>query len=986
MSLAKFKFEPELLYQRDAIDSVANLFEGMPLSSNQYSVITPTTSQRQVQTEFGGIKNPELPVGFEGQLLNNLNKAQIDNNITQSEDLEGLNFTVEMETGTGKTYVYLRTIFDLQRRYEFLKFIVLVPSIAIREGVMAQIELMNEHLQSLYQTPFRAKVYDSKNLSDLKEFESSNILQILIMNIDALNKESNLINLPNDDMSGYSPIEYIRSCSPVLILDEPQNMESEKSLETISNLNPLCVLRYSATHKKLYNQVYRLGPVEAHEQELVKSIDVASVLEDANVNTTYVELLKIDRPKQRAQLRINMGAGLSAKQKSCWVKSGSDLFELSKGREEYKTGYIVDNIYLRSGEEKVVFTGRHVVEIDQPIGGYGDEVRRAQIKITIEQHLEKERQLAGSNESIKVLSLIFIDKVDNYRLYTVDGDKPGQYAEWFEEIYEEVRTHSFPDLTLPNPIDAHNGYFSKDSKGRLKDTRGSSNSDVTTYDLIMRDKERLLSTDEPLRFIFTHSALREGWDNPNVFQICTLNRAKSHDRRRQEIGRGLRLSVKGSGERVRDKQINRLTVIASEAYEDFAAALQTEYEEDTGRDFGVIPRDAFTGIQLPQAKIKIEELDAPATEVTIADSRAIYDALNKGGIINEEGHITDAFSPEDSDFTLSLPERFKIIDLEIVDRIERYRNPLRVRNARDRKKINFQKHVMLNNEFVDLWGKISKKTNYRVKIDTSKLIAEISEELHNAAPIEPVKILTQIAELKHEHSGIEVEAVSTSRQTDTSTPPFLPDILADLQNETDLTRKTICEILQRSNRLRDFLINPQEFLNLIVSTAKKVMNNQLLPGIQYKEIAGQKWEVSLLDTDTGVDLERYLDRLYEVQNIDKTPYDYVEFDSQVEKCFAKALDANRDVKFFVKLPAWFKVATPLGSYNPDWAVMFKESGGSKLYLIYETKSTTNIDELHAAEKYKVMCGEKHFEAIDVDYEVLTRLDESKKLRELYGTS
>ena len=541
MASLKLRFEPNLGYQRDAIDAAADLFDGMPLASNGFSLSTVSGGQLGL-TEFGA-GNPNPGPAFEEMLLENLRAVQDRNQLELSGHLQGSHFTVEMETGTGKTYVYLRTMFEMNRKYGFSKFIIVVPSVAIREGVKASIDIMREHFSSLYSAPFDGAIYDSKNLSTVRQFATTNTMQILVMNIDAFRKDldasgeegtsrANVINRANDRMSGRRPIEYIQSCRPIVVVDEPQNMESEKATAAIDRLNPLCTLRYSATHKKLYNPIYRLGPVEAHDQKLVKSIEVASIVEDENLNAAFVELVRIDQAHMSAQLRINVGRGSGGRQANRWVRQGSDLQGLSDERQEYASGFIVSDISFRPGDEYVEFSNGCLVEFDSPLGGFRDDIRRAQLRATIEQHLDRERALSRQGDDIKVLSLIFVDRVANYRVHGDDGDQPGPFATWFEELYADVAGRpKYAALDLPTAPGVHDGYFSKDSKGRLKNTGGHSAADVTTYDLIMRDKERLLSRDEPLRFIFTHSALREGWDNPNVFQICTLNESRSRDRK-----------------------------------------------------------------------------------------------------------------------------------------------------------------------------------------------------------------------------------------------------------------------------------------------------------------------------------------------------------------------------------------------------------------------------------------------------------------------
>lgn len=983
MSGVSLKFEPDLSYQHQAVEAAVGLFSGMPLASGEFSV--EVTSGTQLALTELGIGNPDPGPSLEGVFLENLQLVQEANDLPITPQLEGPHFTVEMETGTGKTYVYLRTMFELHKRYGFTKFVIVVPSVAIREGVLASIDLMRHHFKSLYSSPVDAQVYDSKNLGRVRQFATSNSMQILVINIDAFRKDveadgdegarnANVINRATDAMSGRRPIEFIQSCRPVVIVDEPQNMESAKAAAAIDRLNPMCTLRYSATHKKDYNPIYRLGPVEAHELRLVKSIEVASVVEDDNLNAAFVGVESVDQPKMRARVRLNVGSGSSGGQKPVWVKRGDDLGVLSEGRHEYESGYIVENISFRPGDEHVEFNSGRIIYLGEEQGGFPDEVRRAQIRETVRQHLDRELALHRQGEQIKVLSLIFLDKVANYRQYTDEGPQPGPFAEWFESVYSELAAKpKYAALALNPAEDVHGGYFSRDKATknkpeRLKDTRGNTKADEDTYELIMRDKERLLDPDVPLRFIFSHSALREGWDNPNVFQICTLNESRSSDRKRQEIGRGLRLPVNHDGERVRDRHINRLTVIANEAYEEFASALQSEYEEDTGRKFGVVERVAFNRLLRPEGHpVK------PGEKFGADGSAIVWDHLQEAGILGPEGQVLPAFAPADEGFVLPVPDDYADARDDITAVIQKHVDPIAIKNARERKKVRYRKRVTLDPDFKELWERISKRTRYRVSLDTDLLVREAVAALQAAAPIEPPKITIRVADIAHKRSGLTATEVATKQEVETGRATFLPDILADLQNETDLTRRTLVRTLNESGRLDDFAINPQAFLQLASSTINAAVNAQVISGIRYEEIADSRWEMRQLEPEDEEAIERYASRLYEVQNHDKTPFDHVEFDSDVEHRFAKELDHNKDVRFYLKLPSWFTIDTPVGPYNPDWAIMFESE--AKLYLVRETKGSLDAAERRAQENIKIDCATKHFSAIDVDYDVVTSMDD-----------
>ncbi len=537
MAALKLKFDATLDYQRDAVASVVDLFTELPLASGEFSL----TSQSISTLAFAelGVRNPVATddAAFEVATLANLRTVQERNGTTISDVLDGMNFSVEMETGTGKTYVYLRTLFELNKRYGFTKFVVVVPNVAIREGVVASLALLREHLRSLYDNvPCDAAVYDSKHLGRVRQFATANTLQLLIMNIQAFQKDveedadptkANIINRAQDRMSGRRPIEFIQATKPVVIIDEPQNMESDAALAAIARLNPFCTLRYSATHKRAYNRVYRLGPVDAYDMNLVKRIEVASVVADDNPNAAFVRLGAVDASKARAQLTINHGQGSSFKAKKVWVKTRDDLFLASGERQEYADGWIVSDISFRGGAEGVEFANGGEVTMTEAAASFDEDIQRAQVRETVRQHLDKERALAPMG--VKVLSLFFLDRVANYRDFDEAGEpRLGRIGRWFEDEYTELAAKPrYKALDLPPVERVHGGYFSVDSKQRPKDTRGDSAADVDTYDLIMREKEQLLSSSEPMRFIFSHSALREGWDNPNVFQICTLNETRA---------------------------------------------------------------------------------------------------------------------------------------------------------------------------------------------------------------------------------------------------------------------------------------------------------------------------------------------------------------------------------------------------------------------------------------------------------------------------
>lgn len=586
----KIKFDSHQQYQLDAVNSIVDVFKGQPRADESVFMEFAHSELFNVLS----VRN-ELVLS-KTQILENVKAVQEQNGIKVSNSLEGielaakdaleaatipLNFSIEMETGTGKTYVYLRSIFELHRRYGFRKFIIAVPSVAIREGVLSSLRLMRDHFAGLFDNvPVNSWVYDSKQVSKLRGFADSNDLQILIMNIDAFNKASNnVIFREHDGLSGLAPIEFIKACCPIVIVDEPQNFEAEPAKRALAALNPLCTLRFSATHKNSYNCLYQLNPVKAYELKLVKQIEVTSVLEEANFNVPFIKVLKITPAKTKitAKLEVDIFDGV-VKRKTVTVGWNTDLQVVTNGRELY-ANHIVEGIDTDTG---ISFSNGVTLREGQAQGVNLDELMQVQVRETVQEHLRKELEFLKLpvGERIKVLSLFFIDRVANYR------GEDAKIKRWFETAYLELAAKpTFATLKLPDVTTVHDGYFAEDGKGNSKDTNGSTQADDSAYEKIMQDKERLLSLEEPLRFIFSHSALREGWDNPNVFQICTLNETKSEVKKRQEIGRGLRLPVRENGERSHDANINRLTVIANESYKDFAKALQNQIEEETGESF-----------------------------------------------------------------------------------------------------------------------------------------------------------------------------------------------------------------------------------------------------------------------------------------------------------------------------------------------------------------------------------------------------------------
>lgn len=871
----KIRFDGNQQYQLDAIDAVLDIFEGQPLASGAFEIrIDSTSDPGGLFTELGSGNLRTLP---DEAVLANVHKVQQRNGVPAIQALAGMNFSVEMETGTGKTYVYLRTIHELHRRHGFTKFIIVVPSVAIREGIMTSLRMTQEHFNATFgNAPVDSWIYDARQVSRLRQFAGATTLQILVINIDAFNKQANnVIHRENDRLAGRKPIDFIQAARPIVVMDEPQNMESEQAQAAIASLNPLCTLRYSATHRNPYNLLYRLDPVRAYDLKLVKRIEVDSVLDEADFNQPFIHVrsIKATARKITAKLDIDVNAANVPRRTTITLSAdGTDLFDKSKGRVSYK-GYIVDEI--DAGKQRISFTNGLVLSAGQTHGGRTDDVMRVQVRETVREHFEKElriRRTMPEGQLLKVLSLFFIDRVANY----VPAD--GKIRQWFTDAYRELAASPKYRELEPLPVEkVHNGYFAQ-AKGVPKDTKGDTAADDEAYELIMRDKERLLAPEEPLRFIFSHSALREGWDNPNVFQICTLNETRSEIKKRQEIGRGLRLPVIETGERCFDPGINRLTVIANESYEAFASQLQTEIEEEFGVKFG-------------------------------------------GRIANKKKQRTARLKPG----------------------------------------------WKLNPDFKALWERIKHKTRYGVEYDSQVLVEMAAARLADMDKIQTARITVQKGDLRIGEDGVGAALLTLGASPAEYRPWKIPDLLGYLQGKTELTRRTLAEILIRSGRLAEVKMNPQQFLDQALQAIQAELHELMIAGIKYERINGHEYEMLLFEEK---EITGYLTSMIEV---DKSIYDVIPWESEIERKFAEAMNARQDIKLFVKLPPWFQVETPVGTYNPDWAIVKEDD--AKIYLVRETKSTTEQLKLRGAEWAKIQCGKAHFGSLAVDFAHVTSHDQ-----------
>ena len=905
------------------------------------------------------------------ELLANVRQMQLNNGLKQSDKLDSLDFTIEMETGTGKTYVYLRSIFEMNKQYGFTKFIIVVPSIAIKEGVYKSLQMVESHLYELYDNaPFDYFLYDSnkprKIHNQILGFVSNNYIQIMIINIDAFRKSfiysakessANIIHRWSEGMQG-RPIDFIKSTNPIVIIDEPQSVDTTaKSAEAIKSLNPLCTFRYSATHREKHSMLYKLDAIDAYEQKLVKQIEVASIqVRDAH-NNAYVKLLAVDNKSgHRAKIEFDIQQQSSVKRVKRWVKQGDDLFHLSKWRSIYE-GHIINDIYCEAGSEYIDFTSKpDIIRLHQAIGDIDmDFYKRLQIRKTIEEHLDKELRLQPMG--IKVLSLFFIDKVANYRDHT-QPDNKGKYATMFEEEYGKAikkpkYTRLFAGLdTDALPALVHNGYFSKDKQGALKDTKGTSAVDEDTYSLIMRDKEKLLNFASKLKFIFSHSALKEGWDNPNVFQICTLNETQSGIKKRQEIGRGLRICVNQAGERVPGFDINTLTVMANESYDDFVSGLQKEIEEEDNIEFGVIAEHGF-------ANIVIEgDADEPAFLGAVA-SAAIWENLLARGYINSEGKLEDRLKIALRENLFQLPEQFAEHHEKITDLLKKIAGGLNIKNHSDKCTVRLNKAVFESPEFKQLWDRIKHKTTYKVKFNPAELIDECAINIRDNLVVGKAQLDYSRAKAEINRSGISANAVEEISYLYEARDYDMPDILSYLQNETNLKRRSILDILLKSGRLPDFRNNPQKFIDGVKGIIKQQMRRFIVDGIKYDRIGDDHFYAQELFANE--ELIGYLHK--NMMEAGKSAHDHVVYDSDVESRLAKSFESHDEVKVYAKLPGWFKIDTPLGSYNPDWAVLFERDGEERLYFVVESKGSAYEDDLRPIEKAKIRCGKAHFVAL-----------------------
>ncbi|MFV0288478.1 MAG: DEAD/DEAH box helicase family protein [Mycoplasmatales bacterium] len=967
MGKLKFKFNENRQYQLDAINSVVNCFKGALSENDKFTIdyIRELNNNMQISLNIGddtGLGEGNYTGLSIKDMNGNINEIQKKNKLMLSE-YDGKNITVEMETGTGKTYVYLRTIMELYSKYDLKKFIIIVPSIAIREGVLKSLSIMEEHFKNIYSniTHISYKTFEKGNLSTITSFARSINLEIMIMTIDSFNKESNVLNKENEKFMGDKPITYIQKTNPIVIIDEPQSVDTTaNSKEAINSLNPLNILRYSATHLEKLSLVYKLDSIDAYDKGLVKQISVSEIVSDINNNEKYMKLLKFDK-SNNPEIELDIiDEKRRIKRKKVKLKVGDRLEDITN-RDIY-SGYIVENIDFHKENGYILFSNGEKLEINSNEYEINPIVyKRAQIKDTIRHHLDKELKLV--DKGIKVLSLFFIDKVVNYRDYDKENLQ-GKYAKWFEaELLKLLENPKYKRLKKLYPEDinkVHDGYFSKDPKGKYKDTTGKSEtSDITTYDLIMKDKERLISFEEPIRFIFSHSALKEGWDNPNVFQICTLNETKSTLKKRQEIGRGLRLCVNQQGDIIEDTDsgINRLTVIANESYEEFVGKLQNEIIEDLGKQsresiieyFASFRSDDNTdemgvelGEKLLENLIENKYIKSSKKKGIYTYDKTLSEAINESKFILKEDFVEYG-----KNITSELRSKFKTPNID---------------NEKNKKELKVNEKVKNSEEFQKLWNLINKKTKYSLKIDSKKLIEDCLKSINLEELKKNIKISAIDRNIKYKNGG---EIVSTEEKKKTmETLRELRynnfDIVKELVNGTKLTRKTVVNILNSIADLNKIYENPEYYIGKITQIINEQKVIQIKDGIEYKMTNNIYDDQIFEGKDIYIDLENNNSFRY-IKSDAKHLYNYVICDSKVEVKFANAFEKSEDVMYYVKLPSKFIISTPVGPYNPDWAYI--KYSDKLLYFVYETKGTDEVGELRFKENFKIEMAKKHFAVI-----------------------
>lgn len=999
-------------FQADAAKAVVDVFAGQPYLTPSYMMDrgSGTFQQRLTEDEdFTGWSNQKIVPELNDRLiLEHINAIQRQNQIKPSGKLEGrYNLTIEMETGVGKTYTYIKTMYELNRAYGWSKFIVVVPSIAIREGVYKSFQVTQEHFAEEYGKKIRFFIYNSTQLTEIDRFASDNSINVMIINSQAFNakgKDARRIYMKLDEFRSRRPIDIIAKTNPILIIDEPQSVEGKQTKENLKQFNPLMTLRYSATHKSdsIYNMIYRLDAMEAYNKHLVKKIAVKGVTESGSTATesyVYLESINLSKSAPTATIQFDMKGAKGIRKVTRTVSEGYNLYDNSGQMEEYKQGFVVSRIDGR--DDSVEFINGIKIYAGEVIGKVSeDQLRRIQIRETILSHIQRERELFY--KGIKVLSLFFIDEVAKYKQYD-DAGQPfnGIYADMFEEEYIDIVNNlqikmgedEYMKYLSAIPVEkTHAGYFSIDKKGKMIDSKANEkrenskekmSNDVNAYDLIMKNKELLLDRNpkkSPVRFIFSHSALREGWDNPNVFQICTLKQSSSEVRKRQEVGRGLRLCVNQDGERMDTNvlgndvhNVNVLTVVANESYEEFANKLQGEIAEAVADRPRAITEELFIGKVIKDEKGNEQVIDFDT-------ARAIHFDLIVNGYIDKKGILTDKYYVDKANGEIKVADEVTdsaVSVIEIIDSIydSRAMMPENARNNNIELEIDESKLAMP--EFKALWQKINSKSVYVVDFDTEELIRKSINSLDRKLHVSKIyfkietgtmsqikskeELISGSAFVKEESQGYgNVISISSNVKY---------DLIGKMVDETGLTRKAIIKILQgiQPSTFDQFKINPEEFIIKASSLINDEKATAIIEHITYN-VMDDKY-----DTDVFTD-PTIKGRLgVNAMKANKHLYDHIVYDSTNEKDFATELDTNKDVAVYVKLPDGFYISTPVGKYNPDWAIAFYEGKVKHIYFVAETKGSMNSMQLRLIEESKIHCAREHFKAIsngEVLYDVV----------------
>lgn len=1012
----KLKFKVQQ-YQSNAVNAVIDCFAGQPNTEGLKYRIDPGTykhkhGQQGMQVSIqDGFKNADLVLS-EAEVLKNIQQVQRAQLLPESTRLvktpvSNINLDIEMETGTGKTYCYIKSAFELNKRYGWSKFIIVVPSIAIREGVYKSLQITADHFLETYGKKARSFIYNSRDLSPIESFSSDSGINIMVINVQAFNatgKDARRIYDELDDFQSRRPIDVISANRPILILDEPQKMEGGKTLDSLVNFKPLMILRYSATHKTEHNKIHRLDALDAYNQKLVKKIWVRGITSKGMTGTqAYLYLESIDTftgkaPEARLELEIKQQNGIKRVVRK--VTKGTNLYELSGGLEQYKDRFVIAEIDARSNT--VTFTNGIEVRSGEALGDINElSLRRIQIRETIKAHFEKEQLLFS--QGIKVLSLFFIDEVAKYRDYS-EADEKGIYARIFEEEYQALLPQY---IQLDNPEyqkylntiqveKTHNGYFSIDKKTqRLIDPsvgkKSSEADDVDAYDLILKDKERLLSFDEPTRFIFSHSALREGWDNPNVFVICTLKHSDNTISRRQEVGRGLRLCVNQYGERMDNPAtvhvLNQLTVVASESYKDFVTGLQRDISESLSDR----PRQAN------EAFFSGKTIVTPEGDITITPAMAkqIYRYLVKNDYTDDEDRITDLYHQSKEAAELEpLPAELAPYAEQIIAIIDTVYSDAKLPRIVDERaaKTNPLNSNFGKKEFQELWQRINKKAAYTVQFNSVELMNNARKALNEKLRVSRLQHVIQRGEQNDvttadelkQGQGFKLQVTETATEDHSVNSSVKYDLLGKISEATNLTRRTVAGILQNIQPavFDQFKLNPEQF----ISEAAKLINEQkaaaVIEHLTYNTLE-ETYDVDIFTREQGkIELSKAGEQLK------KHVFDYVVTDSNVERKFVTELDTSAEVVVYAKLPRGFTIPTPVGDYNPDWAISFKEGAVKHIYFVAETKGSLSSMQLRAIEDAKISCARKFFEKLNeqvanekVKYDVVT---DYEQLRQLVG--